>query len=138
MPGVGALNDPSSWFPIDTPNESILTAAPNMGSYASISEFNLDSRVVVALVKTEVFRASRADTGLQGDGVQCLADHATVVDVGSCDRDRDRHAAAIGQYMPFRTQFPPVGRVWAGQSPPFGAFTMAPSKELQSNSTPSS
>lgn len=136
VPGVRSLNDPTARFSANAPNERLLTATTNVRLNLATTHGALDVRVVVTLVETQVLWPTRAACSAQGDRVKHRSHQPFVVHVRCGNLQRNRHAPAIGQNMPFRAAFRTIGRVGTRMVPPFGAFTMALSRLVQSRPTP--
>jgi hypothetical protein len=71
---------------------------------------------------------------LEHDGIERLATHVFVVNIGAGESHSQRDALAIGQDMPFGAELGAIGGVGACEVPPFGALMLALSSEVQSHS----
>lgn len=136
MPSVRALNDPPPWRAAYLSDQRLLTAPSDVRLDPAYADCGHHVRIVVALVQTEMLRASRPTWATHDDGVEHLADHTRVWDVRARDDCGNWHAATIGQNVPLYATFCPVRRIWSREVPPFGAFTEALSKELHFNAAP--
>ena len=136
VPRVRALDDPTPRLAAHFADEGLLATPPDVRSNSAEANGGSYVRVVVALVEAQVFGASRAAWATHDNRVEHIADHGGVWHVRSADQRRDRHAAAVGQYMAFYAAFRPVRRVWPHEGPPFGAFTEALSRELHFHAIP--
>ena len=138
MPAVGSLDDPAAGTTAHAANECRLAPSTNMRLDTSSSNCSFGILVVVSFVETEVARTTRSSRRSNGHRVERLADHPLVVDVGAGQRNANRDAATIGQYMPFSAELAPIGGIRPCKVPPFGAFTEALSSEHQFQSMPRS
>lgn len=136
VPRVGSFNDPSSRLSTNAAEECVLTAAADVRSNLTNANRFLDISVVVSLVETQVLRSPRAACSTQCNGIENRGYHPLVVHVGRGNLQRNRYTPAIGQDVPFRATFRPICGVWARVVPPFGAFTMALSRLVQSSPAP--
>jgi len=136
MPAVRAFNDPSARSAANATDERFLTPAADVGDDAALSRLVFGVAVVVPLVEAQVLWPAWSSRRAYQHSVESGADHPLVVDVRSSQRDGDGHPAAVGQNVAFTAAFRAIGRVWAGELPPFGAFTMALSSEAHSQSIP--
>jgi hypothetical protein len=136
VPSVGSFNNPSARLPEDAAEECVLTTAANVRSNLTRANRPLDISVVVTLVEAQVLWSSRAARTTQRNGIENRSYHPLVVHVRCGNLERDRHASSISQNMSFRATFRPVCRVGTRVVPPFGAFTMALSRLVQSSPTP--
>ncbi len=136
VPGVRSLDDPtSSLAPHDT-DERLLAASSNVRADAAEADRWSDVRVVVALVDAQVLGTTRAARATQRHRIEDLIDHRGVGHVRAGDQRTDRHAAAVGENVPFYPAFRAIGRVRSREVPPFGAFTEAVSSELHFHAMP--
>ena len=71
---------------------------------------------------------------LEHDGIERLATHVFVVNIGAGESHSQRDALAIGQDMPCGAELGAIGGVGACEVPPFGALMLALSSEVQSHS----
>lgn len=137
VPGVCSLHDPSSRFLTVTTAARFFSPTTDVGAYAASRERSTNVRVVVALVEAGIDRPSRSSRGANHDLVEHFAHHPFVVHIGAGNFHGQRDAATVRQNVPFDAQFAAVGGILAGQVPPFGAFTIAPSSEAHCQSMPS-
>ena len=136
MPAVRPLDDPAPRFASHASLQGRLTTAPDMGDDPAQASSHLAIRVVISLVETQIARTTRPSRCAKRDRIQRRSDQPLVVDIRSRYGDRERNAAAIGQDMAFGTEFGPIGGVGAREVPPFGAFTLALSREAHCQSMP--
>lgn len=136
VPGVGSFDHPPSRLAAHAPDERLLSAATDVRPDTTEPNRGGDVRVVVALVETHVFGATRTTRTADGDSVEDLADHRSVGHVRAGDERCDRDTSGVGENMAFYAAFRPVRRVRTSEVPPFGAFTEALSRELHSQSMP--
>jgi hypothetical protein len=136
VPAVGALYDPSPWFAASAAHQGLFTASANVRRHAAIPDLLLGVGVVVPLVQAEVVRTTRSSRASMNDSVERDTGHPLVVNVGGGQFDADRHAATVGQNVAFCAAFCAIGRIGARVVPPFGAFTVALSREHHLRSTP--
>jgi hypothetical protein len=135
VPAVGSFNDPSSWAAARAADERWFSSTTDVWNDSPDAHGLLGIGVVVALVEAEVDRA-RCPERAQVDGIKCRADHPLVVDVGAGERDGERNAAPVGQYVPLGSELGAIGRIGTSEVPPLGAFTLALSSEAQVQSMP--
>jgi hypothetical protein len=81
------------------------------------ARFLLGLLVVVSLVQAEVLRTPRSSGALEHDGIERLASHVFVVNIGSGGSHSQRDALAIGQDMPFGAELGAIGGVGASEVP---------------------
>jgi hypothetical protein len=137
VPAVGSFDDPApGLLTSNGADEGGLSAAPNVRPDAAIASFAFGLLVVVPFVQADVLRTSGSSRCTQRNRVQRLADHVHVVDVCPRERHGQRDALAVGQDVAFCAQFCAIGRIGAGEVPPFGALTLALSSDAQSHSIP--
>jgi len=136
VPAVRPLDDPSTRATADASDERLLTAAANVWDDATCSGFVLRIGVVVPLVEAQVHRPTRTSRRADEDGVERGAHHPFVVHVRSRQGDGERNASAVGQNVAFAAEFCTIGRIRACELPPFGAFTVALSREVHAQSIP--
>jgi hypothetical protein len=138
VPAVRALDNPAAWSAARAAYEWRFSSSPNVRDDATMANRLLAVGVVVPLVQAEVCWAARATSSAHEDGVEGRAHHPLVVHVGSRECDSHGNAPTIGQNVTFCAAFSAIGGIWTREVPPFGAFTMAPSSEAQSQSMPRS
>jgi hypothetical protein len=137
MPAIGPLNDPApGLFSTDGTGEGGFASAANVGLDASSTGLLLRLLVVISLVEADILGPPGPTGRTHGHGIQCLADHVLVVHVGACKRNGQRYAGAVGQDVALGAEFSPIGRIGAGEVPPFGALTLALSSDVHSQSMP--
>ena len=100
------------------------------------ARFLLGLLVVVSLVQAEVLRTPRSSGTLEHDGIERLATHVFVVNIGAGESLSQRDALAICQDIPFGAELGAIDGVGACEVPPFGALMLALSSEVQSHSNP--
>ena len=81
------------------------------------ARFLLGLLVVVSLVQAEVLRTPRSSGTLEHDGIERLATHVFVVNIGAGESHSQRDALAIGQDMPFGAELGAIGGVGPVRSP---------------------
>ena len=139
VPAVGALNDPSpGLLAADGTRQRGLAAAPDMRRYTARPRFLFRLRIVVPFVQADVLRPPGPARRSNHHGVERLAEHVFVVDVGSRDGDAQGNPVRVCQNVAFCPEFCTIGRTGAREVPPFGAFTLALSSEHQLRSIPTS
>jgi len=136
VPAVGPFHNPAARLAPHAADERLFASPPDVRDHAPIADLAFGVRVVEALVQAEVRRAARPAWRPKHDGVERRAGHPLVVDVCSGDLDGDRDAARVGQDVAFCAEFCAIGRIGARVVPPFGAFTLALSREHHFRSTP--
>jgi hypothetical protein len=137
VPAVGSFDDPSpGLLATDGAGEGGLSATPNVRLDATIASLAFGLLVVVPFVQAEILRTSSPSWRTQRNGIERRAHHVHVVDVGPGECHRQRDALALGQDMAFCAEFCAIGRIGAGEVPPFGALTLALSSDAQSHSMP--
>ena len=136
VPAVRALDDPSARPTAHTADQRLLAAAANVWNDATCSGFVLRIGVVVPLVEAQVHRPARTSRRKDQDGVERGPHHPLVVHVRCRQRDGERNTSAISQNVAFAAEFCAIGRIWAGELPPLGAFTVALSREAHAHSIP--
>jgi hypothetical protein len=138
VPAVGSLDDPAARPSSDAAHERLLTSSTNVRDDSSLSRFRLGISVVVPFVEAQMLGPTRASWPVDEDCVQGRAHHPLVVNVRAGQRHGQRDAAPISQNVAFAAQLRAIGRVGTRELPPFGALTMALSREAQSQSIPRS
>jgi hypothetical protein len=137
VPAIGSFNDPAPrLFAADGAGESGLSPTPNVRPDAASASLAFGLVIVIPFVQAEVLRTSGPARRTQWNRVERPADHVHVVDVGPRKRHRQRDALTVGQDMAFCAEFCAIGRIGAGEVPPFGALTLALSSDAQSHSMP--
>lgn len=136
VPTIGSLDDPPPRFTLHAAQRR-LAAPSDVGEDATDPDLAFGVGVVVALVKAEVVWTS-ATAPADRHGVQRLAYHPLVVDVGAAERHPKRDAASVGDDVTLDPALGTIRRVGTREVPPFGAFTMALSSEAQSQAMPRS
>lgn len=136
VPRVRSLDDPASCLSAYLADQWLFAAASDVWSNSAKANRRRDVRIVVAFVETKVRGTSRPARTTHDNGVEHLVDHAGVRDIRTGNERGDRHAASIGQDVPFDAAFRAICRVRTREVPPFGAFTEALSNELHFNATP--
>ena len=138
MPTIGALDNPAARPSTYASNQRRFSPSTNVRLDASSTNFRFAILIVVSLVEADVVRTARPSWFSNGNRIKRLADHPFVVDVGAGQRNANRDAATIGQYMPFSAELAPIGGIRPCKVPPFGAFTEALSSDDQFQSMPRS
>jgi len=131
VPAVGALDYPATRFALVATDERRFTATPDVRFDVAEVEPDPERSVVVPLVHAAFLRpvaAARCDRFDRVDGAQC---HPQIGHVGGADREPDRDTACIRDKMSFAARFGSIGWARTRVIPPFGAFTMMASSELQ-------
>jgi hypothetical protein len=136
VPAVRPLDNPSTRPTADTADQRLLAAAANVWNDATCSGFVLRIGVVVPLVEAQVHRPAGTSRCTDEDGVERGAHHPFVVHVRSRQGDGERNASAVCQNVAFAAEFCAIGRIRAGELPPLGAFTVALSREVHTQSIP--
>jgi hypothetical protein len=137
VPAVRALDDPPSrFFPANGSSQCGFAASPNVRLDAAHASFLLWLLVVVAFVEADVLGTPRPARRADVHGVQGLAHHVHVMDVGAGQSDGQRNALTIYENVTLGAELCAIGRVGPGELPPFGAFTLALSRDAQSHSIP--
>jgi len=136
VPRIGSFNDPSTGFAMDASDHPSFAATTDVRNDAAPANLVLAVGVVVALVLAKVLWTPGATAAAKHRRVERGANHPLVVRVRAGDDHRQRNSSTVGQDVPFRAGFRAIGRIGAGEVPPFGAFTVALSIEHQLRSTP--
>jgi hypothetical protein len=137
VPTIGAFDDPPPWlFPTNGSGEGGFAASPNVRLDATRACFLLWFAVVVALVETDVLGTPWSARSADIHGVEGRTHHVHVVDVGACQRDGQWHALTIYENVAFGAELCAIGRIGPRELPPFGALTLALSRDAQSHSMP--
>ena len=138
MPTIGALDNPAARPSTYASNQRRFSPSTNVRLDASSTNFRFAILIVVSLVEADVVRTARPSWCSNGNRIKRLADHPFVVDVGARQRDANRNASAIRQYVALAAELAPIGGIGPGEVPPFGAFTEALSSDDQFQSMPRS
>jgi len=138
MPAIGALHDPAPRPATNAPDQRSLAASTNVRGNAAASSCDLTVFEVVGFIETDVFGTTWTARCTNRYGIERRADHPFVVDVGARQRDANRNASAIRQYVALAAELAPIGGIGPGEVPPFGAFTEALSSDDQFQSMPRS
>lgn len=137
VPAVGPLDDPPPRLASHASDHRNFPSTSDVRRDAAAADRLLAVGVVVSLVETQVSRTERRSEQATKDySVEDLGNEPLVVHVRSGDRNRQRHAAAVGENMPFYAEFSAVRRVRPGVAPPLGAFAMALSSDAKSHLMP--
>ena len=137
MPTVGTLDNPSSGLlASDWASQYRFATAANVRLDVAVSGFPFWLLVVVALVEADVLRPSWSPGSTKRDGVERLAGHVLVVNIGTRERHGQRDSLAVGQDMALGPELCTIGRVGTGEVPPFGALMLALSSDVHSQSMP--
>ena len=137
MRAVRPFDDPASWLlAANRSGQCGFPSASDMRFDSAGARFLLGLLVVVSLVQAEVLRTPRSSGTLEHDGIERLATHVFVVNIGAGESHSQRDALAICQDMPFGAELGAIGGVGACEVPPFGALMLALSSEVQSHSNP--
>lgn len=118
-PSEAALDDPSmsTEFPtgFDTTPGNPRLDLPAMAGPSTAT-------MIIRLVRVQLVRPASRATAFACNGryrvEQCFEGHA-VVDVGSCQKESERNAPAIGDQVTLGSRFASIGRVRAGRLAPF-------------------
>lgn len=119
-------------------DERRLASSANVRDDATLPDFPFAVIEVVALVQAEVHWAAWTTGGAHQNGIEGRAHHPLVVHVRARERNRHRDASPVGQNVALGAALSTIGWIRAREVPPFGAFTMAPSREAHSQSMPRS
>ncbi len=136
VPGVRSLHDPPPWLASNDTDQRLLAASSNMRTDAAQTDGGSHVWVVVPLVETDVLGTARTSGATHDDSIENFTDHRAVWHVGAGDQRGERNAATVGQNVAFDAAFRAIGRIWAREVPPFGAFTEALSSELHFQAMP--
>lgn len=137
MPAVRPFDDPASWLlAANGPGERRLSAPSNVGPHAARSGLLLGLLVVVALVETDVLGPAWPSRAVNIHSVERLADHVHVVNVGAGESNGEGNSLSVYEYVAFGAELGTIGWIGPGEVPPFGAFTLALSRDVQSHSIP--
>ena len=136
MPAVGALHDPASRPATNAPDQRSLPASANMRGNAAASGGDFTVFEVVAFIETDVFGTTRTTRCANRHRVECWAEHPFIVDVGAGQLDANWYATTIGQYMSLGAELSAISGIGTRESPPFGAFTDALSRDDHFQSMP--
>jgi hypothetical protein len=98
---VRPFDDPTSWLlAANRSGQCGFPLASDMRFDSAGARFLLGLLVVVSLVQAEVLRTPRCTGTLEHDGIERLATHVFVVNIGAGESHSQRDALAIGQDMP--------------------------------------
>ena len=137
MPAIGAFHDPSSrLLSANGSCERWFAASTNVRLDSAGPRFPLGFVVVVAFVETNILGTPRSARSAELHGIQGLAYHVHVVDVGAAQRDRQRNALTVYEDVAFGAEFRAIGRIRTRELPPLGALTLALSRDAHSHSIP--
>jgi len=136
VPAVGSFDDPTARLLANRARECRLASTTDMRSDTSSTGLLLGFLVVIALVEAQILRTPWPARSADVHGVECLADHVHVVDVGTGQRDGKGDSLAVYESMALGAQFGAIGWIGSREVPPFGAFTLALSRDVQSHSMP--
>ena len=137
MPAVRPFDDPTSWLlPANGAGKRRFTASANMRNDTTCSSFLFWFVVIVALIEAEVLRTSWAARGSDVHSIQCFTNHVHVVHVGTRQSNCEWNSLAIDEDVPLRAELCAIGGIGTREVPPFGALTLALSREAQSHSRP--
>ncbi len=137
VPAVRPFDYPATGLlSADGSGEGRLAAAANVSPNATFAEVAFRLGIVVPLVEAQVLRAPWTSWRAEHHRVERLAHHVQIGDVRGRQGDRQRDPAAVGQNMALGTEFSAVTGTRTRVLPPFGAFTMTPSREHQARSAP--
>lgn len=92
--------------------------------------------VIVALVEADILRPSWPSRAANIHGVEGLADHVHVMHVGAGESNGERDSLSVYEDVAFGAEFGAIGRIGPSEVPPFGALTLALSRDVQSHSMP--
>jgi len=136
MPAIGALHDPAPRPATNAPDQRSLAASTNVRGNAAASSCDLTVFEVVGFIETDVFGTTWTARCTNRYAIERRADHPFVVDVGASQLDANWYATTIGQYVSLGAELSPISGIGTRESPPFGAFTDALSREDHFQSMP--
>lgn len=137
VPAVGSLDHPAPrLLPANRSSERRFAATTDVAADAPLAQVAFGLRIVVALVEAEVLGTPWTSRRAEHHRIERLADHIEVGDVRSRQHDGQGNAPAVGQDVALGAEFPAITGTRARVLPPFGAFTMTPSREHQARSAP--
>ena len=137
VPAVCSLDDPAAGlFATDGAGERAFSSTANVWCNVTLPGLTLGLLIVVPFVEADVVWSPSTIAPTENDGVERLADHVLVVDVGPRQRDAERDPISVGQDVALGTELCAIRRVGSGEFPPFGAFTEALSRDAHAQSMP--
>lgn len=138
MPAIGAFHDPAARPATNATDQRSLAASANMWSNAAASNCDFTVSIVVAFIETDMFGAAGTTRCANRHRIEGRADHPFVVDVGARQLDANWYATTIGQYVSLGAELSAISGTGTRESPPFGAFTEALSRDDHFQSIPRS
>lgn len=117
VPGIGALDDPSTGFPLRAAYKWRLSSAADVGDDTPVAYFLLGVLEVIALVEAQMLFTSWASSRSDDDSVECFAHHPLVMHVGAGQRRCDRNASPVAEDVPFDAELATIGWIWTRQVP---------------------
>jgi hypothetical protein len=97
VPAVRPFDDPTSWLlAANRSGQCGFPSASDMRFDSAGARFLLGLLVVVSLVQAEVLRTPRSSGTLEHDGIERLATHVFVVNIGAGESHSQRDTLAIG------------------------------------------
>jgi hypothetical protein len=138
VPAVRAFNDPAARSAAHAADQRRFSSSADVWYDTSLSSFPLAVVVVISLVQTKMLGAARSTWCVHEHGIESRSHHPLVVDVRPRERDSNGDTSSVGQNVTFGPAFSAIGGIRPREVPPFGAFTMAPSREAHSQSMPRS
>ena len=117
-PGVAAFDHPAAGTLPGATRCWNFTLAGNVWSIAEESRDGYRGPAAISLVQTQMLLGSSGRLGTRdGNRSQCFTQQFGVVNVGTSERDAQRHAAGIRYDGSLDAQFTPIGRVFTGFFP---------------------
>ena len=136
MPGVRSLDDPTAWLAAKTSDEWWFATPADVRRDAPRSNGRFNVRVVVALVEAKMLRAARTARATQNNRVERGGHEPLVMNVRAGDLCGQRDPTPVREDVTLHAALGTIGRIRTRQIPPFGAFTVALSNELQAHWIP--
>src|SRR5271155_4194013 len=117
-PGVASFDHPTASTLPGTTFRVNFALAGNVWNIAKKSRDRYCGVAAIALVQTQMLLGSPGRLGTRhGDRLQCVTQQFGVVNIGTGERDAQRHAAGIRYYGSFDSQFTAISRVFPGFFP---------------------
>jgi hypothetical protein len=137
VPAVGALDDPATGYALVPAHQWRLPTTPGVADDAPTPQAIIHDLVVVALIEAAILRASSLGSGRIGRGpIDRWHCHPHIGHICSAEREPEWDPAPVCEDVPLRPTLGAICGVRAREVPPFGALTMALSREVQFHPMP--
>lgn len=140
VPAIRPFNNPAPGFETRVlfPFSFLLPSGFDVCDVSATFGRSVQLRVVISFVTTKMLAGLGLGRGTSNDhGVQGRPELLHVVPIRARERDRQRDAVGVGEYVPFGAQFASIRRVFADLIPPLtGAEMMTPSSDWKRQSIP--